>query len=205
MTIKEKLLKYESTKSANDYLKKDGNIPVIITASHTMKQTRDDGTIKLNEPFTKAIAMYVSNELNTFHLIKIKDTGIDSNSLKEDEFKNELIKTIKNNNIKLVIDLHGASKERDFDVEFGTLNHLSADFSTIKELEDAFHENGVLNVSMNQLFKGGGITQTVYGNTSVDVIQLEINGNYRNINDIDKIEKICLALIQFIKQYSNYL
>lgn len=149
--------------------------------------------------------MYVSEKLNAFHFIKVEDTGIDSNSLREDEFKNELIEIIKNNNIKLVIDIHGASKERDFDVEFGTLNHLSADFSTIRELEDAFHENGVLNVSMNTLFRGGGITQTVYGNTNIDVIQLEINSNYRNIDDIDKIEKICLSLIQFIKQYSNYL
>lgn len=38
MTTREKLLKYEATKSTDCYLKKDGNIPVIITASHTMKQ-----------------------------------------------------------------------------------------------------------------------------------------------------------------------
>lgn len=205
MNIKEQLLEYEGITSDDSYIKKHGNIKIMITAPHTMQQIKKDGTIKLGEPFTKAIAIYVSNELDTYFLIKMNDTGIDANSLDSDNFKRELIKTIKQNDIKLVIDIHGAKKDRNFDVELGTLNNLSADFSTIRELEDAFHENGVTNVLINEPFKGGGITQTIYGNTDADVVQIEINKNYRDINNIDKIQMICNALIQFIKQYSNYL
>ena len=34
--------------------------------------------------------------------------------------------------------MHGAKKDRKFDVELGTLNNLSSDYSTIIELKEAF-------------------------------------------------------------------
>ena len=43
--------------------------------------------------------------------------------------------------------------------EFGTLNNLSADYSTIKELEESFVENGISNINFNDPFKGGAITK----------------------------------------------
>lgn len=119
--------------------------------------------------------------------------------------KKELMKIVKENNIKLVIDLHGASKERDFDVEFGTLNNLSIDFSTIKELEDAFKENEIKNVLYNAPFKGGAITQYLYGINDIDVVQIEINEKYRNLNNIDLLKKIIDSLVNFIHQYNTYI
>lgn len=113
-----------------------------------------------------------------------------------------LLDNIKDHNIKLVIDLHGAKKERDFDVELGTLNNLSSDYSTIKELVEAFNENGVFSIEVNDPFKGGAITQKVFSQTDCDVVQIEINGSFRDIEDSKKIEQICDALIKFIKQYN---
>jgi hypothetical protein len=105
------------------------------------------------------------------------------------------------NEIKLVIDLHGADKNRDFDVEFGTLNNLSADFSTIKELEDAFVSRGIINIVHNDPFKGGAITQYLFNVKDLDVIQLEINGRFRSIEHIDNLELLCNALMDFINRY----
>jgi len=179
-------------------------VPVLFTAAHTMKQILDNDNIKLSEPYTKAIALYLNKYCNTSYLIKIKDTGIDSNKDNNDEFKKELIKIVKENNIKLVIDLHGASKDRDFDVEFGTMNNLTADFSTIKELEEAFSENNITNIKHNDPFKGGAITQYLYNIEDVDVVQLEINKKYRDLENIDNLESLCKSLINFINQYVEY-
>ncbi len=204
MTFKEEILKYEYTSHKSPYIVKLGLLPVIITAPHGVRQKKEDGTIKLSEPFTKAIAMYVANKLNTSFLIKTKDTGVDANSDNKEIFKETLLKIIKAQNIKLLIDIHGSKKERDFDVEFGTLNNLSADYSTVKELEDTFKRHGINNIVYNKPFKGGGITKYIYESTDIDVIQIEINRKFRDIDDIDNLKKVCDSLITFIKQYTKY-
>ena len=195
----------ENLKDENDYLILKGSVPILFSAPHTMYQLHDDGTTKLKEPYTKAIALYLNKYYNTYAIVKNSDTGIDSNRDNYDEYNIEMRRLIKENNIKLVIDLHGASKDRNFDIEFGTLNNLSADFSTIKELEEAFTENGINNISHNDPFKGGAITQGIYALDDVDVIQIEINGKYRDYNNVESLEKLIQSLKKFIKQYNEYI
>ena len=105
----------------------------------------------------------------------------------------------------LVLDIHGASENRLFDIELGTLYNLSADFSTINELKESFIENVITNVEINNPFKGGGITQFIYANTDIDVIQIEINRKYRDINKSEKLKQVCDCLIRFIEQYNKYI
>ena len=205
MNFKEEINNLENITFNEDYIIRKGNIPIIFTAPHTMEQIKEDGTIKYSEPYTKAIALYLNKYFNVNCMIKIKDTGLDSNRDNHDEFKNELINYIKANNIKLVIDLHGAKETRDFDVEFGTLNNLTTDFSTIKELEEAFTENGIENVVYNDPFKGGAITQYLFNLKDIDVVQIEINGKYRDNNNLDNLERLCISFSNFIKQYNDYI
>lgn len=194
----------ENLKKDDDFVILKGNVPILFSAPHTMHQLRDDGTTKLREPYTKAIALYLNKYCNTYAIVKNNDTGIDSNRDNYDKYNVEMRRLIKENNIKLVIDLHGASKDRNFDVEFGTLNNLSADFSTIKELEEAFTENGISNINHNDPFKGGAITQGIYALNDVEVIQIEINGKYRDYSNISSLEKLIKSLEKFIKQYNEY-
>ncbi len=194
----------ENLKTDDDFVILKGNVPILFSAPHTMHQLRDDGTTKLREPYTKAIALYLNKYCNTYAIVKNNDTGIDSNRDNYDKYNVEMRRLIKENDIKLVIDLHGASKDRNFDVEFGTLNNLSADFSTIKELEEAFAENGISNVSYNDPFKGGAITQGIYALNDVEVIQIEINGKYRDYSNISSLEELIKSLEKFIKQYNEY-
>lgn len=204
MGFKDDICKFEAINGVFDYLLVKGDIPVLITAPHTMEQVKKDGSIKYGETFTKAIAMYLNKVCGSSYLIKIKDTGLDSNRDNHDEFKEDLINFVKDNNIKLVIDLHGADHNRDFDIEFGTMNNLTADFSTIKELEEALMHNGIVNIEHNNPFKGGAITQYLYNVKDVEVIQLEINGRFRDIEHIGNLENLCNSLIYFIEEFINY-
>lgn len=203
--FKNRILEYEKSHDNLTYISKSGKAPIILTAAHTMLQLKENGEYKYPELYTKAIAMYVAEKTDCHFLIKNKDTGVDSNSVENDVFKNMLLENIKDNNIKLVIDLHGAKNDRNFDVELGTLNNLSSDYSTIKELIDSFNENKILNIEINNPFKGGAITQKVFSETSCDVIQIEINANFRNIEKPEKIIQICDSLINFILQYSQII
>jgi len=204
MNFKEEINNLESEVFNKDYIILKGSIPILFTAPHTMKQKREDGSIKLNEPYTKAIALYLNKHFDVNAMIKIKDTGLDPNRDNKDEFKTSLINFIKVNNIKLVIDLHGSSKDKDFDIEFGTLNNLSADYSTIKELEESFKENNINNIKHNNPFKGGAITKYVHGIEDVEVIQIEINANYRDYSNINNLEQLVNSFSLFIKQYKEY-
>lgn len=200
--IKRKIELLEDRKLDGDFTIIKGTVPVLLSAPHTMSQLKEDCSVKSSEPYTKALALYLSEKLDCSCFIKNIDTGIDSNSDNYEEYKTELIRYIKKNNISLVLDLHGASKERNFDVELGTLNNLSADFSTIRELEEAFKENGVVNVEINEPFKGGGITRRIYASTDIDVIQIEINRKYRDL-DVSNFMKIIASLEKFILFYSK--
>ena len=205
MNFEKEINKLENMNINDDFVIIKGTIPILFSAPHTMYQLKEDGTTKLKEPYTKAISLYLNKYCDTYSIIKDIDTGIDSNRDNYDKYNIDMRRLIKENDIKLVIDLHGASKDRDFDIEFGTLNNLSADFSTIKELEGAFIENDIKNIILNDPFKGGEITKGIYGLTDVDVIQLEINGKYRDSNNIELLQKIIYSLEKFISKYNEYI
>ena len=205
MNFEQEINELENLKFNEDFKICKGKIPILFSSSHTMIQKREDGTVKLSEPYTKAIALYLNKYHNVYSIIKNKDTGIDSNKDNYDEYNIEMRRVIKENEIKLVIDLHGASKNRDFDIEFGTLNNLTADFSTIRELEEAFIENGITNIQHNNPFKGGAITKGIYALDNIEIIQLEINGKYRDKENIILLESLINSLINFIRQYDEYI
>lgn len=195
----------EHLESKDNYIICNGKIPILFSAPHTITHIKENGSIKLSEPYTKAVALYLNKYFDTFAIIKNVNDGLDSNRDNNDTYKKELINLIKENDIKIVIDLHGASIERNFDVELGTLNNLSADFSTIRELEETFKENDILEVVNNDPFKGGAITQYIYNLKDVDIIQVEINGKYRDSNNLELLKKIIESLSNFIKQYNDYV
>ena len=204
MKFEQEINNLESQNFNGDYILLKGSKPILFTAPHTMIQIRENGDIKLNEPYTKALALYFHKHFDTYALIKLNDTGLDSNRDNHDEFKEVMYKLVKEEKIKLVLDLHGAKNSHDFDVEFGTLNNLTADFSTIKELEEAFKENNITNIEHNNPFKGGAITQYLYNIKDVDVIQLEINAKFRDRHNLNKLYSLVCSLTNFIKQYSEY-
>lgn len=177
---------------------KIGQIPVILTSAHGIEQEKRGGKVKLAEPLTRGITKYVSKKTSCCYLVKNEDTGVDPNKANNDEFKKILLELIEKNHIKLLIDLHGAKKERNFDVEIGTLEGRSADAKIVGDLVECLQENGVTKIAFNDPFKGGFITRTVYENCGINCIQLEINGDYRNLRKINNLKKICKALTDFI-------
>ena len=203
MSFEKEINELELEEFDEDYIIQKGSVPILFSAPHTMEQIREDGSIKYRETYTKAIALYLNKKCDASCIVKIKDTGLDSNRDNRDEYKTELLRFVKDNNIKLVIDLHGSNRTRDYDIEFGTLNNISADYSIIKELEESFIENGINNIEYNDPFKGGAITQYICGLKDVDVIQIEINERYRDSNDIDKLKNVCRGFEEFIKKYKN--
>ena len=162
---------------------------------------KDNGKIKLAEPYTRAIASYVSKKSNSYCFVKNEDTGIDPNKNNDDEFKKILVDLIEKNHIKILVDIHGAKRERDFDVEIGTLSGNSSDHKIIEKLKKSLLISGIEKVVRDEPFRGGYITKDVLSSTGINCIQLEINRNFRDLHKINNLRKICKALINFASEF----
>lgn len=139
----------------DSYEIKKGSCPIIVTSAHGIYQEKRNGRFNLAEPYTRGIAKLVGRKADCYYLIKNKDTGVDPNKKNNDEFKSILFDLVTRNGIKLMIDLHGAKKERCFDVEIGTLNGKIAEQETVDRLIYCFKKVGIKNIAINDPFKGG--------------------------------------------------
>ena len=203
--FKKEIFELEKLELKEDIYINKGTLPILISAPHVLKHNAR-GRIKLGEPFTKAIALYLNKYFNTHVFINnksLKDDPeyTDPNSANKHIYTDKLKEYIHKYNIGLVLDLHGAKESRDFDVDIGTLNGISADKDTVKTLVKSFNKKDISNVKLNSMFKGGKITQIICNDTNTDIIQLELNARKRM--NIRKLEKVISSLILFIEEYSK--
>ena len=104
--------KYFSENHENSYELLSGSGPVMISAPHSVEQTRN-GSIKYAEPETGVLAKMLHEELGCPVIYKTGNKGDDANFDEESSYKNALIEYVKNNNILFVLDLHQLAPFRD--------------------------------------------------------------------------------------------
>lgn len=209
--------------SSNDFEYKLGNIPILISAPHTVKQWRDD-TYKNAEAYTGALAK-ILNESSGAHVIyKTSVNGDENYTTSETEYRKKISDIVKNNEIKVIIDLHGMTSDKDSDIDIGTGNSknknlLGQDY-ILSLIEDSLSN---VNYTKNKYFTGGGAyTMSTYCSTNLGIptIQLEINRKFRSsdsasfshmanqltkmINEVSK--KVCkpMGKIVNVKQSLNF-
>ena len=178
-----------------------GSIPILLSAPHTVNFLKEDGNFKMREGYTKAIVKYLAQKTGAFLMIKENSDGIDPNKIEMEDYKRQLLEIIEKHQIRLVLDIHGAASHHDFAIEIGSLDGVSAKPETIKALKTALLNQRIAPVAENQPFKGGGITKTVHGNANIEVLQLEINRNCRDLNHPERLFHLCKSLENFLKSF----
>jgi hypothetical protein len=178
-----------------------GTTPILLSAPHTVNFLKEDGNFKMREGYTKAIVKYLALKTGAFLMIKENSDGIDPNKPEMENYKRRLLEIIEQYQIQLVLDIHGAASHHDFAIEIGSLDGVSAKPETIKALKTVLLNQGIAPVAENNPFKGGGITKTVHSNTKAEVLQLEINRNYRDLTHPEKLFYICKSLENFLKSF----
>ncbi len=197
--FEKEMIELENLELGNNITIVEGGLPILISAPHAIEQNLN-GIIKKKEPFTKAIALYLSKYLKTHAFINNQLFDVDPNCLGKHEYTDKLISYVNNQNIQLVLDIHGANEERPFDIDIGTLDGITASADTINSLINCFNKNDLLDIKTNFLFKGGGITRKVYNSTNAEIMQLEINA--QNRMDFQNLQKVIKALVLFINNQS---
>lgn len=229
-TMIEEIKQYELLYSANQYngngsstfLIEEGTVPVMVSAPHAVRQFRE-GRMKKPDLYTGGIAQYL-HKVSGCHMISSSKFGeCDANydPVGTNQYQASLKKYLDEHNVKVLLDLHGADRSREYAVELGTApKHDQAPGISCEE-DPSLHEYKFIagfiksvfeerfaeldtdkkEIWKNQIFDAGKyntVTKFISDNTSTACIQLEINGNYRDPKNESMFRALIESLVRII-------
>lgn len=186
-----------------------GTIPVLVSAPHAVRHIRQK-KIKQSDIFTGSLACLL-NQLTGCHMLAVTRLyGGDPNFDLPCLYKDQVAKICRTNKVAFVIDLHGASADKAYNVDMGTMHGKS--LLTHPELTQiitaTFHKAGMTNLSSNDLPAAVQNTITKYAARELGIpsVQLEINRKFRAPNQNAMAYcRLLAALVGVINQTNQHL
>ncbi len=228
MNVIEKLSEYEKFFSENNFggagntafTIEEGKIPVIISAPHSVNQYRE-GTLKVSDMYTGAIAKYFNETMNChiIYLSKYTETDPNYDDGKTCCYKNTLSRYIEEKNIKFLLDLHASRSEHDYLTELGTIDDKNSSLSgrdfllpvimgaLETGLKTAIKETGK-GITINTVFPAANpntVTNFISSKNKIPCVQLEINRLCRNPKHPEYFMQLINGLEKIIKEVENIL
>lgn len=179
----------------------DGTIPVILSAPHAVNHTRRNGKPKSADVFTGSIALLLQKITDCSAIVLTRYEKDYSQRLKE--FRARVKTTAAKNNVRYLIDLHGAAAERKYDIYLGTARGITMEDSLLQGIKQIFHANGFQKVADNILFTAESpetITHYAWNKVGLQSIQIEVNYSIRNPNG-----KMSLPLVKSLTEAIHFL
>lgn len=169
-------------KQEDPFLVLPGKLPLLVSAPHAVRYYRQK-KIKMSDQFTGSI-VYLLNQLTDCHAIATtKLYGGDPNIDNPCIYKERIAQICSKEKVKFVLDIHGAAREREFDVDFGTNGGktLLAKIRKLETLDHNFQCFGLFRISHDHFVATGPntITNYVARELGIPAIQIEINKQYR--------------------------
>lgn len=170
--------KYFLKEHEESHMLLSGNRTIMISAPHSVFQTRND-KLKSAERETGVLALMLHDELDCPVIVKTKNCNDDANFDAKSPYKDDLVKYIKSNGIKFLIDLHQLSPKRDIIFDVGTSNLIGAENGEILNLILKCLTQKKLGIlQINKLYDGSypyTVSAHVSKTCNVPSIQLEMN------------------------------
>ncbi|MDR3584775.1 MAG: hypothetical protein P4L59_05555 [Desulfosporosinus sp.] len=158
-----------------------GKLPVLVSAPHAVRHCTQK-KIKMSDQFTGSI-VYLLNQLTGCHAIAAtKLYGGDPNFDNPCIYKERIAEICNRGNVKFVLDIHGAAREREFDVDFGTNRRETLLKTNMLELvERNFQDFGLSRITHDHFASSGPntIANFVARELGIPALQIEINKQYR--------------------------
>lgn len=211
--LKLEIKKYNKELLENEKIRKErkevsfkiinGSLPIILSAPHAVRQLREN-KIKSAEGETGAIVQILAKETGCYAIYKTYNNDDDANYDLDSKYKKELSKIIETENIKLLLDIHGAKNEHDFNIEICTDNGKNINYNNelVYSLKKCFEKEKIDKITENTIFKANSIrtiSKYIHEETNIPCIQLEITGRYRYIENLEGIQKLLNSLKEYIK------
>lgn len=188
----------------------EGKIPIMLSAPHCVKQARN-GKIKQAEGETGAIVQIIAKDTKCYAIYKTYNKNDDANyDIEKNPYKKEIEKIVKERKIKLLLDIHGARNENNFNIDIGTSDgeNIKGKEYIVEELKESLARQGIQKIVENSKFKANTIhtiSKYIHETTKIPCIQIEIAGRYRYIKNVENIEKLINGLEKFIEKIEEKL
>lgn len=179
----------------------EGRVPVLVSCPHSIDQVRD-GMLKPRELYSGALCKLIHEYTDCHTIYKYHNDGIDDNFVLHTKYKQNIGKIIEENDIKLVIDIHGmvgskSKRYRGYHVELGTDSgrNLLGNTEISDNMVRIFNKHRVDKVVVDKKFKASKehtVSKYISTNFNTPAIQVEISGDYRNVVDygVENIKKL---------------
>lgn len=159
-----------------------GKLPVLLSAPHAVRHYRQK-KIKMSDQFTGSIVYLLARLTNCHAIAASKLYGGDPNFDAPCIFKEKIAELCTGRKVKLVLDIHGAAREREFDVDFGSNRgkNLLGKPIILESLQRSFQDFGLSRISHDYFAASGPNTVANYvaRELGIPAIQIEINKHYR--------------------------
>lgn len=176
------------------YLLMHGNSNVILSAPHSVRTLRLDGTMKPPEPYTGSLTEAIAFESGSSAIIARAQDGVGASELAEkDSMYKQLIRLlILNNHVDYFFDIHGLKDRGDgIDIDIQSNNYLNCSKETIATAREILESYG-FTTAVDTYFTASGETinsRWVKQEFGIDSMQFEISSRCRYFEDRSTNEK----------------
>lgn len=208
----ENIFRNESFETDETFTFVQGDIPIIISAPHSVKHFRE-GKEKVGEFMTGALAIALNKSTGCSIIYKTKNDFTDPNYDQKHDYKTELIDLIDKYQIKMLIDLHIMSDTREPDIEIGTgtLKNINFDKNLLSIFTSIFQKANIQKVIVDKFFTAGNpntVSSSIHAATKIPCVQIEINWRLLSLDSKDNkvttviqvLESICQELLSYLKE-----
>lgn len=174
---------------------------VMISVPHATNHKRND-MVKVAEFLTGGLGKYLHEATGCHLIVTTKISDEDPNYDLSSTYKNELVHYIRENQINLLLDIHGASSKWGFDIEIGTAKGKTIRPVILNELINQFYKQEIHKVEVDSVFSAGfpgTITSFTYEHCAIDCCQIEIHRAFRDLEYPEKLLKLIKALTEIIQ------
>ncbi len=183
---------------------KKGSICVMLSAPHCVNHLRA-GKVKLKEINTDVLIKKIKEKVDISIIYKTESENEDANWDKVSNYKQKAERFVKDNEVKLFLDIHGMDCSRKEDICIGTAHgsNVKGREDILKLLENTFKINGYKNTTIDEPFSANNpncVSTYVSRNCNIPAFQIEINNKYRYpLSKEYNIEKLVDTFVNIIK------
>ena len=125
----------------------EGSAPVLVSAPHACRHRRD-GTEKMAEEYTAALAMYLAETTGCHAIYTTHQSDEDPNWHQQGSYKTCVAKIVERHSIQLLIDLHGMTNRHHMGIALGTMHERSISHC---EVLSPFQKHGFVAENVEEL------------------------------------------------------